>query len=165
VARSIAENNPHAVPAAGNDAGLMVGARRENPPRWAAIPRPTAFPGQDVAACAEAIEEPPKRVPWTPLTTITRAHRFDAGSPGTSDPQQPRIELHVVPTVAPASLIMPTLLIDAGRQAGLFPQSATVTLQESGGLVSALLADPAAGDPEMATAGCGSSRMVSAVRG
>jgi len=140
---------------AGLPSAFAQAAQQEDAARWEAIPRPAAFPGQNAAARAEAVTELPIRIPWAPLATVPMVRWLDAGSRAASDPGMCQVELHVVPAAplsAPTRLIAPALLVDAGRQAGLFPSSATVTPQPSGGLVSALLADPE-GDPAMAKAG------------
>jgi hypothetical protein len=140
---------------AGLPSAVAQAAQQEDAPRWEAIPRPAAFPGQNAAVRAEAVTELPIRIPWTPLATAPMVRWLDAGSRATNDPEMCQVELHVVPATplsAPTRLIAPALLVDAGRQAGLFPSSATVTPQPSGGLVSALLVDPD-GDPATAMAG------------
>lgn len=144
-ARSIAEAGMPVPPGAQNGPGAIPGTSREGLSRREAIPRPPAFPGDGSPAGDKAAIAPPTRIPWTPLATVPVVTWVDAGSRVTGDPEKCHVELHIVPaspSSASARLIAPTLLVDVGRQAGLFPSSATVITQLSGDLVSALLADP-----------------------
>jgi hypothetical protein len=155
-ARSVAQTGLPALPRfGGGGADAASRAEQEDAPRWEAIPRPTAVPGPSATVRAGAITEPAIRLPWTPLATAAMVRGLEAGSRVTSDPGTCQVELHVVPATplsAPARLIAPSLLMDVGRRAGLFPSSATLTPQSSDGLVAALLADPE-GDPARAKAG------------
>jgi hypothetical protein len=86
-------------------------------------------------------------VPWTPLTTDLPAPWEKAGPLGASAPAGDRLELHLLPVVTDSVPDLPRLpvarLVDAGREAGLFPTSATVTTETSKDHVAALLAGTA----------------------
>lgn len=136
-------------------AEALQGAPQEGTPRWEAIPRPAVFPGQGTLASAEATAGRRGRMPWAPLEKPPAVRWLDSRPRADSDREEYRIELHVVPAMplqAQARLTAPALLVDAGRQAGLFPPAATVTPRASGEAVSALLAE-SAGDPGLGTAG------------
>lgn len=91
--------------------------------------------------------ECPAPVPWTPLTTELPVPWERAGPLGAAAPAGERLELHLLPVAADSVPDLRRLsvarLVDAGREAGLFPASATVTTETSQDHVAALLADTA----------------------
>jgi hypothetical protein len=116
-------------------------ASPEVPPAFPAAPRSAAVPGTAPAA------EPPAPVPWAPLTTDLPVPWENAGSWGVSASAGHRLELHLLPVVPDLvhdlRRIPLTVLVGAGREAGLFPTSATVTTETSKNHIAAFLADTA----------------------
>ena len=106
----------------------------------AAIPRKA--PADKIPAA-----EPPTRVPWTPLTTDLPVPWDKAVPSGVGVPAGERLQLHLLPVVPnfvqDLRRLPVALLVDAGRDGGLFPASATVTTETSKDHVAALLADTA----------------------
>jgi len=86
-------------------------------------------------------------VPWTPLTTDLPVSWDEAVPSGAGAPAGERLELHLLPVVPnlvqDLRRLPAALLVDAGRDAGLFPASATVITETSKDHVAALLADTA----------------------
>ena len=128
--------------------GAVQATRPETPSAHSTMsPAFPAAPHKAPADKPSPAAECPAPVPWTPLTTDLPVPWEKAGSLGASAPAADRLELHLLPVVTDSVPDLRRLplarLVDAGREAGLFPTSATVTTETSEDHLAALLADTA----------------------
>jgi hypothetical protein len=106
---------------------------------------------RETAARSPAPPPPPEpaapRVPWTALGMRLPVRWEDALSPAVDQGTVIRLELHLIPLFAPQDTKTPLspftqgALVSAGRQNGIFPSAATVSIHATTHDVAAVLAD------------------------
>jgi hypothetical protein len=146
VSRGLRPTRFPAFPGASQAAPEHPAASPGVPPAFPAAPRSPGVPGTAPTDTAPA-PEPPAPVPWMPLATDPPVSWENAGPWGVSASAGHRLELHLLPVVPDIvqdlRRIPLTVLVSAGREAGLFPASATVTTETSKNHIAAFLADTA----------------------
>jgi hypothetical protein len=139
-----------------------AGTREDRPPQFPGATRPADEPPsrppvsvrpriQETAGPAPEPAQP--QLPWTPLTAQITVHWEDQPRPTADQGEIIRLELHLSPLSAtqggktPALRYAHATLVTVGRQSGVFPSSATVSIQSAHDYVAAVLDAPDGSQP------------------